>query len=380
MVNLYNSRLKDSNIDENINNAHQKLDQWREECHKKIEELYQKKLEELNSYINQLKPEYEEKKTRVQRNISQLNDQQNIDLRQTTIHSIEQDLNDIEQTSLQIHIRPLHINDNYIYIEKEFDFRKFSSNFSKFFYVEESSSAIASNEQYLLMHQYPYLCLIDQDSKLIKQNFWPNGWIRDMCWSKTLSCFIIITDNNIYFVGTNLQYSSPLEEDIKQFWFSCTCSDEFLYLSTCEWGSSIYQLSLSSSIDFIHQWKPPLTCENYEGINDIKYNNEKLALMIKDPKENKKRMELKIAKTFLTIWSLELSIGSNIRLFTCCPINFNEWLVIDGTNSRIYQITKDGTFKNNIHYNSVPYRANLFNSNILAISAEYDLSLHQIQN
>jgi hypothetical protein len=100
--------------------------------------------------------------------------------------------------------------------------------------------------------------------------------------------------------------------------------------------------------------------------------------MIKDPKEHKKRMELKSIKTFSTIWSLELSVGTNIRLFTCCPINYNEWLVIDGTNSRIYQVTKDGKFKTDIHYHSIPYRANLFNSNILAISAENDLNLFHI--
>jgi outer membrane protein assembly factor BamB len=86
-------------------------------------------------------------------------------------------------------------------------------------------------------------------------------------------------------------------------------------------------------------------------------------------------MELKLTETFTTIWSLELSVGSNIRLFSCCPINYNEWLVIDGTNSQIYHITKDGKFKNNIRYDSVPYRANLFNSNTLAISTEYNLKL-----
>jgi hypothetical protein len=375
MVNLYNSRLKEVHINETINTARQKLDQWRDECNQIINEFYQRKLNELNSYIDQFKTQYEEKKTRVETNISQLKDQQDQDLIKK---EIEKDLNDIEQITLQIHLRQLNINDDYFYIEKEFDFGKILSNDSKFLYTNESSSAIASSERYLLMHQFPYLNLIDQDSKIIKQNFWTNGWIRDMCWSKTLQRFIIITVNNIYFVNEKLESCSPLIGDIKQNWFSCTCSDECLYLSTCEWGSSIYQFNLSSPLEVIKHWKSPSTCETYEGINDIKYNNQTIALMIKDPKENKKRMELKSIKTFKTIWLLELSVGSNIRLFTCCPINYNQWLVIDGTNSQIYLITKDGKFKNNIHFNSIPYRANLFNSNLLAISAEYDLNLCQI--
>ena len=235
-------------------------------------------------------------------------------------------------------------------LKKNFDLKICQKIVQVFYIQDDSSSAIASNEQYLLMHQDPYLCLIDQDSKIIKQNFWNNGWIRDMCWSSTLYRFIIITNDNIYFVNEKLEYIRLLKENIKQIWFSCTCSDESLYLSTCEWGSSIYELNLLSPIDLVQQWKSPLICQNYEGINDIKYNNETLALMIKDPKENKKRMELKSIKTFETIWLLELSVGSNIRLFTCCPINYNEWLIIDGTNSQIYHITKDGKFKTNIPY------------------------------
>jgi hypothetical protein len=369
MVNLYNSRLREFSLDEKISATREQLNQWRGECHKTIDEFYERKLQELNNYIDEFRSQYEEKKAKIQ---TKINDQQSID-------SIEQDLNDIEQTSLQIHLRSLTIDENYFSIEKEFQISNFKQDLStSFLYLSESSSAIASNERYLLMHQFPYLSLINQDSKITKLNLWSYGWIRDMCWSKILQCFIVITTNNIYFVNENLEYYSPLQENIKQNWFSLTCSDEFIYLSTCQWGSSIFQINLTPPIDLIEQWKSPLTCQDYEGINDIKYNNQTLALMIKDPKEHKKRMELKSIKTFSTIWSLELSVGTNIRLFTCCPINYNEWLVIDGTNSRIYQVTKDGKFKTDIHYHSIPYRANLFNSNILAISAENDLNLFHI--
>lgn len=382
MVNLYNGRLNEFNIQNKIDETNDKLQQWRDQCHKTIDEFYKRKSDEINSFLEEFRTNYEGKKTRIQTNISQLDNQSNEDTRKTIIQSIEQDLDDIEQTSLQIHIRALKLNENYISIEKEFNLKNISNNKSQFLYTNESSSAIASNDKYILIHQHPYLCLIDHDSKIIKQNHWSYQWIRDMCWSKSIQTFIIITDNKIYYVNEDLEYKTPLEEieeeNLKQRWFSCTCSNEYLYLSTCEWGSSIYQFNLSNSIKFDKQWKPPLTCENHEGINDIKYNNKTMALMIKDSKQNEKRMDLKSIETFQIIWSLPLSAGANIRLFTCCPINFNEWLVIDGTNLQIYQITKDGKFKHNIRYPTVPYRANLFNSNILAISAEMDLNLSQI--
>jgi len=194
MVNLYNSRLREFHLDEKISATREQLNQWRNECHKTVDEFYQRKLAELNNYIDEFRSQYEEKKAKIQ---TKINDQQSID-------SIEQDLNDIEQTSLQIHLRSLIIDENYFSIEKEFQISNFKQDLStSFLYLTESSSAIASNERYLLMHQFPYLSLINQDSKITKLNLWSYGWIRDMCWSKILQCFIVITTNNIYFVNEN---------------------------------------------------------------------------------------------------------------------------------------------------------------------------------
>ncbi|CAF0989409.1 unnamed protein product [Rotaria sp. Silwood1] len=382
MVNLYNKRLKDININDICNGTLRELTQWRDDCHKQIDEIYQRKSEELDIYIKKIKSTYEEKKINVQTNIHQLNEEnkkntENNDIIKTIIQSIEQDLNDIEQLSIKINTRLLTIDDSYVHIEKEFNFENLSSNYSKFNYSTTSSSALASNKEFLLMHQSPNLCLIDRDCKIVKQNVWPHDWIRDMCWSETWKCFIIITTNDIYCINEILEYSTSLIDVVKQVWFSCTCSNQSLYLSTCEWGSSIFQFNLLPSFTLIKQWEPPLTCEKDDGINDIKCNNETLALMINDSKTHQKRMELKSTETFDTIWLLHLSIGSDIRLFTCCLINYNEWLAVDGTNSHVYHISKDGKFKTNIKYPSTPYRANLLSSNILAISAEEHLNLYR---
>ena len=166
MVNLYNSRLKEVRIDDKIDETRQKLEQWRVECHQTIEKFYQRKLEELNSYLDQFRKQHEAKRNEIQKNITQLNSPENVDQTKSIIQKIDQDLNEIEQITLQIHLRSLTLNDNYIQIEKKFHF----SNFKKeseisFSYSMESSSAIASNERFLLMHQYPYLNLIDHDHK-----------------------------------------------------------------------------------------------------------------------------------------------------------------------------------------------------------------------
>lgn len=379
MVNLYNMRLKELNLNEKLTNLREKLDQWQKDSHRIIDEYYQRKLNEFNSSTDEIQTNFNEQRSIIQTQINQLqNQQENHEQRTAIANSIENHFSDIEQISFDIHLRPLIIPENSITIEKEFHLPKMLNDCSKIFYTNSSSSAIASNQEYLLMHQDPYLLLLDQDFKIVKQQFWSYGWIRDMCWSSTLNSFILITNNQTFFINNQFEISSPVQHNFQQCWFSCTTSNDSLFLSTCQWGSSIYQFNLEPSLNLIQEYKPPLTCESYEGINDIQYNQENLALMIKNPREHKKRIELKSFKTFSTIWSLELSIGQNIRLFTCCPINTNEWLVVDGTNCRIYQISKDGKFKNDITYSSVPYRANIFASNILAIAAENDLNLYRI--
>lgn len=372
MVNLYSKRLKEVNFNEKLTNFRAKLDQWQKESHRLIDEYYQRKLNEFQTNCN-------EQYSKIQTEILQLQDEpENTDQRTARITSLDNQLNDLEQTSFEVHLRSLIIPENSITIQKEFHLPQIPNNYSKIPYTATSSSAIASNREYLLMHQDPYVLYLDQDFKIVKQLFWPYGWIRDMCWSTTLNSFILITDNQIYFINNQFEINPASKQDIQQIWFSCTCSNEFLFLSTCQWGSLIYQFKLESSLNLIQQWKPPLTCQDYEGINDIQCNQENLALMIKNPREHTKRIELKSFKTFSTLWSLQLSIGPNIRLFTCCSINTNEWLVVDGTNCHIYQISKDGQFKNSIACPAVPYRANLFASNILAISVENDLNLYRI--
>ena len=380
-------RFEKVKFDQCIADSHRKLLEWREGCYKTIEETYQRKLKEINEYVKKMNEIFEEKKTRIEKNISQLNNDQyqtnkeNIDLNSSLADSIVQDLKDIGEMSIEVSTRPLSINDNYVHIEKRFNLERILPKALQFLYLPKSSSALANNRQWLLMHQYPYLCLIDRDLKIVKQCQWFRAWIRDMCWSETLNCFIILTDNDIYVVNESLEMYSCWTNDNKILWFSCTCSSRSLYLSTNEWGSSIFELELSPSLklnNLLNRWKPPITCQHHDGINDIKYNNEKLALMIKDTAKDERRMDLKSAKTFDTIWSLKLSVGPDIRLFTCCPISWDEWLVIDGTNSRIYHITKDGVFLKDVLYHSVPYRANLFSSNILAVSAEWNLNLHRI--
>ncbi|UJR34083.1 hypothetical protein I4U23_021493 [Adineta vaga] len=377
IVELFTDQLNEFNIDQMYQDAHGKLSQWFNECQQRIKDFYDEKLEELRTYIDEIKIQYDEKKRAIQTHLNQLENRDEDESR-LIFQAIQRNLDDLKQICIQINPRPIIIDESEICIGKKFHLPNLSSNCSTISYSNLSSSAITSNNQYLLMHKHPFLYLIDRNTNQIKEYLWAYDWIRDMCWSSTLRKFFILTSNQIFFADEQILNVYAIENICKQTWFSCTCSEKSLYLSTFQWGSSIYEFNLQSSVNFVQQWKSPITCKSSEGVYDIQYNNTKLALVIKDSEDHKRCLVIKLSDTFQTLWILSLDISMNVRLLTCCPLKSNEWLVIDGANLSLYHVTGQGKITEKIDCSSVPYRANLFGSNTFVLSTELTLHLYPI--
>ncbi|CAF2187283.1 unnamed protein product [Rotaria magnacalcarata] len=91
-------------------------------------------------------------------------------------------------------------------------------------------------------------------------------------------------------------------------WVSCTRSDTVLYATTNKQPSSIMKFTLVPTIKLIKKWKYPITCSKDETIYKIIYNNENLALLIKNLAEESLRIELRRATTFDHTWPVQLDI------------------------------------------------------------------------
>lgn len=352
---------------------------WREQSHRTIDEHYQQHLDIIHSYADRRRQKCENLSERLQRLMNQLTNQHpsNLDVSMETILQIESDLYSLQRTFLQLTCRPLTLETSQIHLEEAFDLTNLSVSYKQAPYCQLSSAALASNDRYLLMHQNPHLRLLDQDLQEVKTSPWTDDWIRDMCWSTKRACFIVLTTRKVLLIEENLEPRPIIEEPPAATWFSCTCSDSSLYLSTLEWGSAIYELDLLSFDRVRQRWNSPLTCGSHEGIEDIQYSNERLALLICDHLTRQKRLELRSAQSLERIWSYALGGTPSMRLGTCCPLPHDDWLAVNGSERHIYHITNDGKFKGRMIYRSVPYRANLFGSHILALANESSLDLHR---
>ncbi|CAF4916110.1 unnamed protein product, partial [Rotaria sp. Silwood1] len=316
-INTLEDRLKTLNIQNTISNSRRKLEEWRKDCYKKIDSIFEQKCQELDQLIEENIRQQREELNRVHLKISELinaqeTTRQDIDSLTSTIRQLETNMNNIEQTCFTINTRPLIIDETFILIKKttksELDLSTLSLVYKTIVCPEGSFVSLTCNVRYLLIHQAPNLCLVDREMKIVKQTLWSYGTIWDMCWSSTLDRFIVLERNNIYLINENTMSIDNAYATQERRWLSCTCSDTVLFTSTNTYGSSIMEFRLLPAIELIREWKYSLTCSRDEGINDIVFNNGNLALMVMNDSKKSLRMELRYATTFDCIWALQLDI------------------------------------------------------------------------
>ncbi|CAF1392321.1 unnamed protein product [Rotaria sp. Silwood1] len=393
LINEFNKldeQLKSSNTDKLIGDCRQKLVQWRDNCCKMINQLYEQKIHELDQRCLQKLDEQRTQLNQIRSKMTELIRQQesnqgHIDSITVAIRHIQDEIKTIENTRLQLEIRPLTIDDSLIFIE-EFEPNKcnlvnLTTPYRTIDCAGEWGPVLASNNRYLLIDRHPNLCLINQKFEIIKQSPWKFDFIRDMCWSSTLNCFIVTTrSREIYLINEKTLAIELVQTIEEQDWSSCTCSDTSFYLTARREGTNIFEFNLLSSFALIKRWKPPHSCKHYEVILNTAYKNKTLALVISHSTTSIVHLELRSSITLDRLWLLDLNISHTIGqpLIRCSSLICDEWLVVDNNTSQLFHIKKDGQIKSVYPCNPSPWNAVLFGSNLLAIRTKNSVNFYKL--
>ncbi|CAF4408343.1 unnamed protein product, partial [Adineta steineri] len=170
---------------------------------------YKEKCEELNKVTYKILDRQREEIDKIRFQINELLDKQettydDINSLTLSIDRLKQNLNEIDQLSINVNISPYKINKELISFNQsylqEFNLLSILSSYSTMTRLNKSSIALVSNDQNLLIHQNSNLCLIDDELTIIKQKEWIYDSIIHMCWSSILNSFIIITAIDILLV------------------------------------------------------------------------------------------------------------------------------------------------------------------------------------
>ncbi|CAF2482844.1 unnamed protein product [Rotaria sp. Silwood2] len=393
-INNLDNQLSALNVDEIIDKCRQKLDKWRHDSHKEIDRFYQEKYQELQKRCIERVGQKRKTIHQLKLNTNKLIQEQeatydDISSLKSIINDIKRDIDQYEENGISVDVYPLIINNNLIYIENwimnEIDLSTLSSLYRTIDCSNNDWPILTSNNRFLLLDQYPNLCLFDKELNIVKQCPWEYDRIHDMCWSSILNCFIMMTNKNrVFQVNENLTLIQSIETIEKKEWMSCTCSDISLFLTTENIHSGIFQFNLLSSFRLIKQWKFSQIYDNNEFIHNITYNNGTIALLISYPFNkyiyNKTvRIEVRSSSTFDQLWSLPLNIiYEDGRINRICSLICDEWLVIDHKTSSLLHIGKDGKLKAKRSYEPTVHNAILFGSNILAIRTTTSLNFHRV--
>ena len=387
-INTLGDRLNRIDLHESGSNCRQKLEQWRLDSHQKIDRLFEKKCQELDSLISRKIDKQKQKVLEIHTQLGKLiRDQEatrkDIDRLTSTISDVKDAMNKVNRACFVVEILPLLIDDSLVQIKEkcgqEFDPSCFNTIFETIVCPAGSSRALAANDRYLLIHQKPNLSFVDASLTIAKQVLWPYDSIRDMTWSSMLDRFIVVAHKTIYLVDGNTMSIDSVPIIEQRLWSSCTCSDDRLFLSTYASGSTIIEISLSPSIIFAKEWKPPITCTMNETISDIVYNNERLATVIRNKVETSIRVDLRCCKTLDCLWSLPLDVTYNENYAVrCCSLGYNGWLLGDYNAECFLHVTTDGKLKTEISYKGTPYRVICFGVNMIAVVTNSAIKFHQI--
>jgi hypothetical protein len=385
-INSLNDRLTISNIEHMMSESRQKLDKWRSDCYNLIDRFYEQKSREFDRHVSEIIDKQRKEINRVRSNLAILVHKQtflqkDIDHVTTITRQLEQEMDETKDKYLQLNTQLLELNENLIQIQESTDIYTSSiiqPPYKTVNYLDDSSKILCTNERCLLAHHDSNLCLFDKELNILKEKSWSNGWIMDICWSATLARFLILTRNGLFLVDESTMSIVRVQKIPKLSWWSCTCSNANLYVTTKDWASNIYQFSLWPSIQLSKRWQPPETCKPDETINDIIYNKEKLALMIYNRLTKKKSIELRLSTTLECLWSVDLDIDYDSHAIRCCLLKHDEWLIIDWNTSNLFHISNDGKLKLTCDYKPSPSCAAMLGANILVISTADGINLHKL--
>jgi hypothetical protein len=265
-INTLDDHLKTLNVLKLTGDCRRDLEQWRDDCHEKIDALFKQKSQELDQLVDEKITKGKERIDRIRLEALEVikkkeATQQDIVSLMSTIRQLEKTIDNIEQTCFTLSIRPLVIDDTTVVLKKtsELDLSTLPV-YKTISCSTKDSYVLASNDRFLLIHQEPSLCFVDRQMNIVKHAVWSRDLIYDICWSSTLDRFIVIGGRRIFLVNENSVACENAETIEKREWLSCTCSETSLFLSTNTYSSCIMEFRLSPSIELVKTWKSPQTC------------------------------------------------------------------------------------------------------------------------
>lgn len=343
------------------------LERWRDEAHRVVEDYYETK---RRTFVDDRRDKLKKEVERVRRVMDKLKKQTNatrndVDLLTQDIKLIEQKFTELQ--SLRFSIQPLVIDENLI-IREVLPLTSVCRTMKIPF---DDFPAIATNEKHLLVHQPPNISLLDRHFSVVKELPWTHDEIWDMCWSSTLSKFFVLSSKQLFTIEPNAMTLAkcPISSDAE--WSRVTCSESSLFLLTQGTGPAIFEYKLPPTNKGVKEKRAPETCNENEYIYDIRSNQKCLAMIIYNTENEKTRLDLRVASSLETLWTIDVGQG-----FRCCLLHGEQWLVADPLTRRLFHVSNTGKLIKTDKYSVQPWNIIQWGKFLIGIRTNEGINLH----
>ena len=335
-----------------VSDAVKVLDQWCFNSHQLIDKFYQIKFQRIQQFVTDILTFQEQRATELRSKIIQLINlqkatDQDLNSLKLQIDSLGKKIKENQIISIQMEMSDLTIDENLInqeiFINYRADLSRLSCSYHSIDRLPLSSDSTAINDKCVLIHQKSNLMLLNQNLIVLKQKKWPYECIRSMCWSDTLNRFILITSTHLYTVEETTLIIKEICATQAGFHKCCTCSKNSLFILKEAKESFIEEISLRQSFNLIQKFNREKLATEKHRIDSIFYHNGVLALAVNNMSQEKKLIELRLAKHFELIWICMLEdVDYTERIMQISLFGINSWLVLDHGQSTFIEIQNDG--------------------------------------
>ncbi|CAF4071332.1 unnamed protein product, partial [Rotaria sordida] len=361
-------------------------ERWRQRAQQLVDEYCRKRIGEFGDLFDQETEKQKIEVARVQTQISQLKEEQNvtqesIDSMKNPIQSIDEQINQV--ANVESTFSTLTIDDHLI----NFSFDK--SIFKYLFplkspyetiKLEGNNGCIAANDDHFLVIQNNIIFVYDRRWQILRTSQWTYGGPYDMFWSNALDQFIFIIEKKILIFNDKTMTLSPFpladNHDTVDF-YGGACSGNSLFLFTWGWGPSIYEYALRPLVEFKKQYQSPEPYTTDELILHCAANNEVLGMIVKN-RQNEIRFDLCLTATMHRYYTVHLDLTAENQQIRCCSLNNDHWMVICPDYSALYQIFYPRGIVGKHTYQSSPWYAIDLGKNDLLILTENTVNIHKL--
>ncbi|CAF1099470.1 unnamed protein product [Rotaria sordida] len=237
---------------------------------------------------------------------------------------------------------------------------------------------LATNQMHMVAIGKSILCLFNQNLNIIRQKSFQQQGIKDICWSETLDRFIFISAKEIFTLDEETMVLNPynIYFNTDSTWERITCSESTLFLSTFGQNPFIAEFIFYPSIHFQRRYQSEIISHENEMINDIKYSDNNLGIIIENGLTNQSHLEVRSMKSFECIWMIVLGRGWGYR---CSLFNHRYWITVDRYNHRCIYILNDGTLIKTENYSSKPFNVVSWGKHQLVIRTMQTLNIHECE-